>query len=531
MNSFSNFLRRQRSRVRRIRRGGRPLLTQYALAQKWIAGNTVNGLSGSGAGIRISHRKATPYPEVTGYYIPTLLNWGHRDLALKFARWLVTIQREDGSWAESGLKVPYTFDTGQILKGLMALADIEPGVEKSIVRGCDWMLTQIEDSGRIRTPDESAWEGLRGGRRVPEAIHLYTLEPLRDAGKRWGVSRYLEAVDRATAFYLADPELTRFNTLSHFHAYVVEALVDLGFHDRARKAMEDLRVTYGTRPIPAYSDVRWLCSTGLFQYAVIAYKLGMREAGDRYFERASRMQNRSGGFYGSYGLTARYFPRDEISWAVKYFLDALELRIKSSFDGETSTFPATIDSSDGRYDFIRRQVAKAGPARVADLGCGKGRFLKALGSDFPGMPLVGMDISESMLEGLPSSIQRATGSLLRMPFPDGTLDFAFSVEALEHAIDIPSAIREMGRIVAEGGTLVIIDKNQERQGQLDVPDWEQWFRAGELSEMLTHEGFSVEVERNIPYDRRDGRDGLFIAWVARKRAGRTAHKDAALALD
>ena len=34
-----------------------------------------------------------------------------------------------------------------------------------------------------------------------------------------------------------------------------------------------------------------------------------------------RLQNRSGGFYGSYGKDAQYFPNEEISWANKYFID------------------------------------------------------------------------------------------------------------------------------------------------------------------------------------------------------------------
>jgi len=517
MNSLVNFLRRQRSVAARVRSRSKPLLKQHALASQWIAKNTVKDPASKGAGIRISHRRATPYPEVTGYYIPTLLNWGQRELALEFSRWLVSIQQADGSWTDPGLKTSYTFDTGQILKGLVALADIDPSLEEPILRGCDWILTQIEDSGRLRTPDESAWQGLRRGRRVPEAIHLYTLEPVRESGKRWGVARYESAVERVCAFYLADPDLTRFDTLSHFHAYVVEALVDLGFHDRAKQAMDDLLSTYGKSPVPAYSDVRWLCSTGLFQYAVIAYKLGLIETGHRYFDSARRLQNRSGGFYGSYGLGARYFPRDEISWGVKYFLDALELRIKCSFDGEASQFPGTIDPGDGRYDLIRRVIQHTRPPEAADLGCGKGRFLRRLLEDAPAVELVGMDLSESMLVNLPPSVRRAKGSLLRMPFADGSLKFAFTVEALEHAVDIPAAIREMGRVVAEGGTLVIIDKNQERIGQLDVPDWERWFKAEVLAALLGGQGFSVEVERNIPYDRRDGRDGLFIAWIAKKQ--------------
>jgi len=41
------------------------------MALKWIHENTANG-----SGVPISNLRKTPYPEVTGYYIPTLINWG-----------------------------------------------------------------------------------------------------------------------------------------------------------------------------------------------------------------------------------------------------------------------------------------------------------------------------------------------------------------------------------------------------------------------------------------------------------------------
>jgi malonyl-CoA O-methyltransferase len=39
----------------------------------------------------------------------------------------------------------------------------------------------------------------------------------------------------------------------------------------------------------------------------------------RYLE---RLQHPGGGFFGSYGKGAIYFTKEEISWAVKFFIDA-----------------------------------------------------------------------------------------------------------------------------------------------------------------------------------------------------------------
>ena len=67
------------------------------------------------------------YPEVTGYYIHTLLKYQLKNIALSYANYLVSIQNSNGSWNEPSGKYEYTFDTGMILKGLIAL--IEEGLD------------------------------------------------------------------------------------------------------------------------------------------------------------------------------------------------------------------------------------------------------------------------------------------------------------------------------------------------------------------------------------------------------------------
>src|SRR5579872_5211075 len=110
---------RLKSRLRGLKDWGlgRPtqLVDRYQRAREWVHHHTVPG-----AGVKITNRRPLPYPEVSGYYIPTLLKWGERELALRYARWLVAIQNQDGSWSDAEGKASYTFDTGQILKGLLA---------------------------------------------------------------------------------------------------------------------------------------------------------------------------------------------------------------------------------------------------------------------------------------------------------------------------------------------------------------------------------------------------------------------------
>lgn len=105
-----------------------------------------------GGGLAVSDADHTAYPEVTGYAIPTLHAWGQHELALELAHWLVAIQNDDGSWSAPGSATPYTFDTGQVLKGLLAADARADGFEEALRRGCDWLLTQIAADGRIDTP-------------------------------------------------------------------------------------------------------------------------------------------------------------------------------------------------------------------------------------------------------------------------------------------------------------------------------------------------------------------------------------------
>lgn len=489
------------------------LVDRYAAAIAWLRKNSV-----STGGVRVASAIDLPYPEVSGYLIPSLVSWGERELALSYAGWLLTVQNRDGSWSDPSGSAPYTFDTGQILKGLFTLLPCCPEYEEAIRAGCDWLLSRVETNGRITTPDTSQWV-LPGNRRVPEAIHLYVLEPLKIAAELWGVGKYSNVVERALDYYTKDPVLCDFTTLAHFHAYILEALVDLGRPELAAAGMqtiESLQKRNGF--IPAYRDSGWCCSTALFQYALVWYKLGKTEHGDRTFSYACRLQNKSGGFYGGYGLGATYFPKQEISWAVKYFLDAFWWRIRSGFDAEVGLFPSSISDQDGRYRLIVETARTVTPRTTLEAGCGKGRFLRLLSRDLPTTQLTGLDIADEMLASLPANIVPLNGSLLNIPAPDGSFDLVFSVEALEHAVNIRGAIRELCRVVAPGGTLVIIDKNVDKLGHLRIAPWEQWFDAEEVAAQIGMQGFTVTIRRNIPYDTSNGTDGLFLGWIARKRS-------------
>lgn len=325
---------------------------KFEKALNWLKQNTVNG-----AGVSVSNKNKRPYPEVTGYFIPTLIRWGEFDLAKTYIEWLLKVQHQDGSWGDADNDQSYAFDTGQIIKGLMAYSLKFPNknIDAAINKACDWMCACVAEDGSPAVPDIKGW----GKSNVPPGILLYAYQAVIEAGKYYENDNWINKSNRLVSWFLSDVNLTNFTCLSHFHAYIIEALIDLGYYEKAEYGMKIISKQMNfLGKIPAYKNSTWTCSTGAFQYALIWYKLGNYELGDKAFKYILRKQNKSGGWYGGYGLFARYFRRAEISWAVKYFFDALHFRLKLNFERQSNSFMDRIDRNDDRYKLVYEEIRK-----------------------------------------------------------------------------------------------------------------------------------------------------------------------------
>jgi malonyl-CoA O-methyltransferase len=487
----------------------------------WIKTNSIKN-----KGVAISSRQQVSYPEVTGYLIPTLYRMGEKDLARQYARWLARIQRPDGSYCAPREKISFAFDTGQVLRGLVRALPELPELEKTIVRACDWLINH-SPNGRMPLPKDLSWWSLGKRGIISEAIHLYALPAVRQAGLVLNHKRYVDFVDRSKNYYLKNfipVDFTQPNMLTHFYMYIQEALCELDAADLAAKGMREI-ATYQRRDgsLPAYSDVSWICSTGQAQAAVVWFRLGELEAGNRALHHLKQLMNPSGGFFGGYGDGADYLPDEEISWAAKFFLDASHWQIQTHFDHESKRHPKRVAYFDGRLKAILDMAGPLDGKDVLDVGCGKGRYLVSLKRKFPRSRLIGIDLSEVLLKHVPKNIARVQGSMLDMPFPDGKFDVVYCVEALEHAVAIEQAVAEMCRVLKPGGTLLIIDKNAQQLGRLSMPSWEQWFVPDALAAILKE--FCTKVSwKPITYDKGSSADGWFIAWRGTKRSEQREYK-------
>jgi ubiquinone/menaquinone biosynthesis C-methylase UbiE len=178
-------------------------------------------------------------------------------------------------------------------------------------------------------------------------------------------------------------------------------------------------------------------------------------------------------------------------------------------------YPSTIDP---RILFVQCVVDHLGDlnGRIAvDIGSGKGRFARIVKDRNPRATVIALDIAETMLQRVPADIRKVAASMTQLPLATASVDGAYAIESLEHAVDIPRAVAEFCRIVKPGGRIVIIDKNSEAWGRLETPAWERWFGRKELERLLARHCREVS-SRPISYWEDVEPDGLFLAWLAVK---------------
>jgi ubiquinone/menaquinone biosynthesis methyltransferase len=131
-----------------------------------------------------------------------------------------------------------------------------------------------------------------------------------------------------------------------------------------------------------------------------------------------------------------------------------------------------------RYDFITRGLsfwrdaswkralidwlpALAAPS-CADLACGTGDLAFLLGEKYPDGTIVGLDITESMLEiarrrNARSTIRFMHGDMAALPLAGASVDVVTGGYALRNAPDLAVTLGEIHRILRPGGVAAFLD--------------------------------------------------------------------------
>jgi SAM-dependent methyltransferase len=98
-----------------------------------------------------------------------------------------------------------------------------------------------------------------------------------------------------------------------------------------------------------------------------------------------------------------------------------------------------------------------------EVGCGSGRLTARLADRLPRARFTGVDLSAPMIrmarERLAgrSGIDLRVADVLRLPFPDGTFDAAWSIASIKHWPDRARGVAEMARVVRPGGSVLLLE--------------------------------------------------------------------------
>ncbi|KHK01113.1 class I SAM-dependent DNA methyltransferase [Desulfovibrio sp. TomC] len=145
--------------------------------------------------------------------------------------------------------------------------------------------------------------------------------------------------------------------------------------------------------------------------------------------------------------------------------------------------------------FARCRGLAAGPGRVLDAGCGTGKVLEILRDVAP----VGLDLSATALALArrrgPFALTQASATTL--PFAAASFDVAVSLDVLANVppAEVPAAFRELFRVLAPGGALILnlvafealYSEHDRAVGVV------KRYRIGEVRRLLAAAGFTLDI--------------------------------------
>jgi hypothetical protein len=327
-------------------------------------------------------RWSSPYPETTGYIIPTFLALARvraepeaRERALRMADWETEIQMPDGAVLSGILgttRGPAVFNTGQVLFGWVAAFDEtgDPRYARAARAAAEWLLREQDADG--------AWRrNLSMTTTAP--VHTYNSRcawALAYAAQTLGEERFMQAARRGGDWVLAqqnphgwfehngfaEHEIPLLHTIS----YAIEGLLGVyaytgepAYLRASKAALDPLVALHRANGLAGRLDscwratVPWRCVTGDAQIAVVLHRLDRYCPGEGYAAIARRLieevavmqlsllgrssDSRAlatcgsnpaiGGVPGSFPVWDEYSRMVLPNWAAKFYLDALLLQM------------------------------------------------------------------------------------------------------------------------------------------------------------------------------------------------------------
>lgn len=159
---------------------------------------------------------------------------------------------------------------------------------------------------------------------------------------------------------------------------------------------------------------------------------------------------------------------------------------------------------------------------VGDLGCGTGQFTEIVAPNV--RRVIAVDSSTDMLDaartrlGSARNVDLRQGDLENLPLAPGELDVAILSLVLHYAPAPARALAEVGRVVRNGGRVLVVDMLPHERQEYQTQMGHVWlgFTDKQITRFLTGAGFADVRLRPLPVDP-DARGPALFAAVATKR--------------
>ncbi len=130
--------------------------------------------------------------------------------------------------------------------------------------------------------------------------------------------------------------------------------------------------------------------------------------------------------------------------------------------------------------------------RILDCGCGAGTFDYAA---FPHLRIDALDEFAAPAAPFPAHVQYQQGRAEALPYSDAAFDLVIANFVMEHVADFPAALREMARVVREGGHFYMAVPNAQ---SFEDALYRGIYRGGGHLQRHTFESVIAAVYRTTP---------------------------------
>ncbi|MBN2487380.1 MAG: hypothetical protein JXB34_15500 [Bacteroidales bacterium] len=348
-------------------------------AINWLCKSQDAAKLGGCAGVYTFEKGWTgPYPETTGYIIPTFIQYAeltgkteYVDRAKRMGDWEISIQLSSGA-VRGGVGIneyPIVFNTGQVMLGWVALYKKTQAKKylDAAVKASEWLVSNMDDDGKW---SKNTFNNIPHAYNVRVTWALLKVAALTGNNTfyaaaikniNWVLSQYKENAWFGYMSFSLDKQ-----PLTHTIAYTLRGLLECSFLvegalkneilEKVTKASlqiknyyllnEDAAISKSRGFLPGTFNNKWKsgdgysCLTGNVQMAIIWMKL-YKINGDKSFfdvavkniEQVKSTQNLNshnsginGGIAGSYPIWGKYTNFGYPNWAAKFFADAIMLK-------------------------------------------------------------------------------------------------------------------------------------------------------------------------------------------------------------